>query len=186
MVHYSSDYGRAKQEEARIYPYLKEFFNSPTLTPTEAQYEQYDFIDHAFNYEVKTRFDIKKDQYDTTLIQTDKFYPRGKFQGKPVILIFNFVDYLCYIEYKKELFDTFLTTEFARQKDQRNHSSPHTYIPKEHLKIICKWSDLTKCDNCGREYPKDMMAHLDGEGLTADLQYCPVCCDNEGFEIEFR
>jgi hypothetical protein len=29
-----------------------------------------------------------------------------------------------------------------------------------------------------------MMAYLDGEGLTADLLYCPVCVENEGFEIE--
>lgn len=186
MVHYSSDYSRAKIEEARIYPYLKEFFNTPALTPTEAQYEQYDFIDHAFNYEVKSRFNIKRDQYDTTLIQTDKFYPRGKFQGKRIMLIFNFVDYLCYIEYKKDLFDTFLTTDFQRQKDQRNHASPHTYIPKEHLKIICKWSDLAKCDNCGREYPRDMMGLLDGEGLTGDLLYCPTCCESDGFEIEYN
>lgn len=186
MVHYSIDYSKAKAEEARIYPYLKEYFKSPTLTPTPTQYEQYDFIDPSFNYEVKTRFDIKKDQFETTLIQTDKFYPRGKYQGRPVRLIFNFVDYLCYIDYDNQLFKNFLTTEFARIKDQRNHSSPHTYIPKEHLKIICKWSDLQKCDNCGSNYPKDMMAHLDGEGLTADLLYCPVCVENEGFEIEYN
>ena len=186
MVHYSTDYSRAKQEEARIYPYLKEFFRTPTLTPTEAQYEQYDFIDSDYNYEVKSRFDVKKDQYDTTLIQTDKFYPRGKYIGRPVRLIFNFVDYLCYIDYDPLLFSTFLNTEFARQKDQRNHSSPHTYIPKEHLKTICKWDTLTRCDDCGRVYPKDMMGYLDGEGTTSDLYYCPICCESEGFEIEYN
>jgi len=186
MVHYSTDYSRAKQEEARIYPYLKEFFRTPTLTPTEAQYEQYDFIDSDYNYEVKSRFDVKKDQYDTTLIQTDKFYPRGKYIGRPVRLIFNFVDYLCYIDYDPLLFSTFLNTEFARQKDQRNHSSPHTYIPKEHLKTICKWDTLTRCDECGRKYPKEMMGILDTEGLAGDIYYCPICCDEGGFEIEYN
>jgi hypothetical protein len=96
------------------------------------------------------------------------------------------VDYLCYIDYDPQLFGTFITTEFARQKDHVQHSSPHTYIPKELLKTICKWSDLIQCDNCGREYPKEMMAHLDGEGITADLLYCPICCDTEGFEIEYK
>lgn len=187
MVHYSYDYGRAKQEEARIYPYLKEYFKSTQMIPTEGQYDQYDFTDTDTLYEVKSRFDIKMHQYDTTLIQSDKLYPRGKYQGRShIILIFNFVDYLCYIEYDKELFKNFVTTEFSRQKDQRNHSSPHTYIPVSHLKIICKWSDLTRCDNCGRDYPKDMMAILDGESLTSDLQYCPICCENEGFDIEYK
>ena len=129
MVHYSQDYAKAKIEEARIFPYLKEFFRSPLLTPTASQYEQYDFVDASFNYEMKTRFHIKRDQYETTLIQTDKFYPRGKFQNKDVRLIFNFVDYLCYIDYDKDLFKNFINTEFARQKDAVQHSSPHTYIP---------------------------------------------------------
>lgn len=186
MVHYSNDYARAKLEEARVYPYLKEFFRSTHLTPTATQYEQYDFTDHEYNYEMKTRFEIKKDQYDTTLIQTDKFYPRGKFQDKEVILIFNFVDYLCYIKYDKELFSTFITTEFARTKDQRQHSSPHTYIPVDKLKTICKWDTLTRCDECGREYPKEMMGILDTEGLAGDLYYCPICCDEGGFEIEYK
>ena len=78
MVHYSNDYHKAKLEEARVYPYLKEFFDTPLLKQTETQYEQYDFIDASFNYEMKTRFNVKRDQYDTTLIQTDKFFPRGK------------------------------------------------------------------------------------------------------------
>lgn len=186
MVHYSNDYAKAKQEEARVYPYLKEFFRSPNLMPTATQYEQYDFTDPDNNYEMKTRFDIKRDQYETTLIQTDKLFPRGKFQGRDVILIFNFVDYLCYIRYNKEQFKHFINTEFARQKDQRQHSSPHTYIPVSELKTICKWSDLTRCDDCGREYPKEMMGVLDTEGLAGDLYYCPICCESDGFDVEYR
>lgn len=186
MVHYSNDYHKAKLEEARVYPYLKEFFNTPLLKQTETQYEQYDFIDASFNYEMKTRFNVKRDQYDTTLIQTDKFFPRGKYGGRPVIIIFNFTDYLCYIKYDKEIFKNFINCEFARQKDQVNQSSPHTYIPREHLKTICKWSDLTGCDNCGKEYPKEMMGYLDGEGISGDLYYCPICCETEGFEIEYK
>jgi len=139
MVHYNNDYIKAKAEEARIYPILKEFFQTPELIPTQSQYEQYDFTDAYFNYEMKSRFNIRKDQYPTTLIQSDKFSPRGKYQGLPVRLIFNFVDYLCYIDYDPTLFGTFTTTDFARQKDQVQHSSLHTYIPKELLKIICRW-----------------------------------------------
>jgi hypothetical protein len=186
MVHYSNDYAKAKQEETRVYPYLKEFFRSPNMMQTPTQYDQYDFVDPSFNYEMKTRFDIKRDQYETTLIQTDKFYPRGKFQNREVILIFNFVDYLCYIKYDKELFKNFITTEFARQKDAVQHSSPHTYIPVSELKTICKWDTLTRCDDCGRVYPKEMMGYLDGEGTTSDLYYCPICCDEGGFEIEYK
>jgi hypothetical protein len=185
MVHYAVDYAKAKMEEARIFPYLKEYFKSPNMSPTAGQYEQYDFVDDQYNYEVKTRFDVKRDQYDTTLIQSDKFYPRGKFQGKPVILIFNFVDYLCYIKYDRELFKHFLTTEFSRQKDQVNYSSPHTYIPRDYLTTICKWNDLTGCDDCGRIYPREMMGYLDGEGLTSNLYYCPVCLESDEFEIEY-
>lgn len=186
MVHYSIDYYKAKMEETRILPYLKEYFNSPLLTATDSQYEQYDFVDTSFNYEMKSRFNVKRDQYDTTLIQSDKFIPRGKYQNKPVMLIFNFVDYLCYIKYNPDLFKTFLTTDFARQKDQVQHSSAHTFIPKEHLNTICKWSDLTSCSDCKREYPKEMMGHLVADGLAEDLYYCPICLDSGNFEIEYN
>lgn len=186
MVHYSNDYAKAKLEEARVYPYLKEYFRSPNMMPTPTQYEQYDFVDPSFNYEMKTRFNVKRDQYETTLIQSDKFYPRGKYQNREVMLIFNFVDYLCCIKYDSDLFKNFITTEFARQKDEVQHSSPHTYIPVNRLTTICKWDTLTRCDDCGREYPKDMMGVLDGEGVAGDLLYCPICCDEGGFEIEYK
>ena len=186
MVHYSADYAKAKIEETRVFPFLKEFFNSPNMRQTATQYEQYDFVDEKYNYEMKTRFNVKRDQYDTTLIQSDKFFPRGKFQGKPVMLLFNFVDYLCYIEYVPSQFKNFLTTEFSRQKDEVQHSAPHTYIPKEYLKVICKWSEITKCDDCGREYPPEMMGYLDAEGLAEDLFYCPICLSSGDFEIEYK
>lgn len=156
------------------------------MMPTETQYDQYDFYDHIRNYEVKTRFELKRDQYSTTLIQSDKFIPKGRFQNKRIILIFNFVDYLCYIEYDEELFKTFLTTDFARQKDAVNYSSPHTYIPVDKLKTICRWSDLIKCDDCGAEYPKEMMGLLDTGGLAGDLYYCPICCEGDEFVIEYN
>jgi hypothetical protein len=185
MVHYTADYNRAIAEEARVFPIIQEFFQSPNMVRTTTQYAQYDYYDERCVYELKTRFNILRDQYDTTIIQSDKCIPRGMFQDREIILLFNFTDYLCYIKYDRELFKTFTTEEFARQKDRVNYSSPHTFIPRDRLQTICKWSDLTNCDDCGRKYPHEMMAYLDGAGYSNDLFYCPVCLQSGDFEVEF-
>jgi len=182
-MHYKYDYLRAKQEEVRILPYVKEFFSRPDIAATDGQYAQYDYTCPAYNYEVKNRFDVKRDQYEETMITSDKLFPTGDYEGKPVVLIFNFADYLCYINYDSQLFSEFREQSFSRAK-QSWDEKPHTYIPVKYLKTILKWSDLRKCDNCCREYPNEMMGWLDGQGQAPDLFYCPICCEND-FIVEY-
>jgi hypothetical protein len=56
---------------------------------------------------------------------------------KKIIFLFNFIDGLYYIEYEKNLFDTFEKQPFRRFREGVNDKEkPYIYIPIEHLKRI--------------------------------------------------
>ena len=80
-------------------------------------------------YEIKSRR-CKYATYPTTLLPVHKI----KEGNKRLVFVFHFTDGLYYIEYKKELFDTFETRVVKIHRAGINDKpTPHYYIPILHL-----------------------------------------------------
>jgi hypothetical protein len=122
-------YGKGKEDEILLK--IKDYFNKD-IEHIENVYSKYDYKDNNYFYELKSRKN-KKDDYPTTLIGKDKII------NDNVILLFNFIDGLYYINYKenKELFKTFETKLFKRYRKGFNDIEKlYVYIPINHLKKI--------------------------------------------------
>jgi hypothetical protein len=128
MSFYPKDYASGIIEQKKILPVIREYFNRD-ITEIEAKLSPFDYECDKYFYELKTRTNTKN-KYPTTLIG------KNKIEGnKKTILIFKFTDCLCYIKYKKSLFDTFEIKKFDRNVKSSNKSD-YIYIPVQHLKII--------------------------------------------------
>ena len=80
-------------------------------------------------YEIKSRR-CKYETFSTTLLPAHKI----KNRKKRLIFVFHFTDGLYYIEYKKELFDTFETKMVKIFRGGINDKATlHYYIPIAHL-----------------------------------------------------
>jgi hypothetical protein len=135
MGFYPEDNRRGLIEQRKLLPKLKEYFNRDIIE-IEAKLSPFDYECDKYFYELKTRTNTK-DKYPTTLIG------RNKIEGnKKTILIFKFTDCLCYIKYKKSLFDTFDVKKFDRNVKETNKSD-YIYIPIEHLKIIESFDEIS-------------------------------------------
>ena len=110
MVHWADSYTFGKQEEKKILPFLKDYFKRE-LIQTPSRFDKYDFIDDVYNYECKSRTN-KRATYPTTMITFNKLPSDADI--KPLILIFNYTDCICFIEYKREQFETYETNMFSR------------------------------------------------------------------------
>lgn len=122
------DHKRGVIAQTRLLPIIRDFFKKD-IKEIESKTATFDFECNDYFYELKTRTNTK-DKYPTTLIGCNKL-----ISSKPIILIFEFSDYLTYIEYDKELFDTFQTKKFDRNVKEQNKAT-YIYIPIEYLKII--------------------------------------------------
>ena len=130
MVHWNNSYKYGKVQEEKVYPLIKEYFNAPNIVMSKGQYAKYDFIDEFVNYELKSRTN-KYAAYETTMITANKVQD----STKRLILLFNFTDKLCFIEYDKERFDTYTNSLFSRAGccwDEKYH----IYIPINDLTVI--------------------------------------------------
>jgi hypothetical protein len=132
MVHYEHSYRFGKAQELRVTPVINNFFNR-TITPTTERYDRFDYKCDQFNYEMKSRT-CKKDAYPDTMITCNKL----EQSDKPIILLFNFTDKLCYIEHDPILFKGFRTILFSRAMEDSDKKE-HIFIPLKHLKDICDW-----------------------------------------------
>ena len=133
MVHWASSYKYGKVQEDKVFPVLKEYFNAPNIKQSEGQYAKYDFIDEFVNYELKSRTN-KYAAYPTTMITCNKVQDATK----RLVLLFNFTDKLCFIEYDAEKFSEYTQALFSRANccwDEKYH----IYIPIEHLTVIKEW-----------------------------------------------
>lgn len=131
MGFYPEDNKRGLVEQKALLPIIKEFFKKDIIE-IENKLSPFDYECSKYYYELKTRTNTK-DKYPTTLIG------RNKILGdKKSILIFKYTDCLCYIKYKKSLFDTFEIKKFDRNSKEPNKKD-YIYIPIEHLKIIEKY-----------------------------------------------
>jgi hypothetical protein len=134
MVHYPASYKYGKAQEAIVLPVLQEFFKRDIIATTE-RFDPFDFYDDKYNYEMKSRM-CKMKAYPDTMITCNKLERSGE---KPLVLLFNFFDKLCYIEYDPELFKNFRKILFSRASEDWDKKE-HIFIPTEHLKLIKEWS----------------------------------------------
>lgn len=123
------EYG--KQNEILILPKLNEYFKSD-IKLSENDFEKYDGSDDNNIYEIKTRR-IIKNAYSTTLLTYHKIIDNDK----PLIIIFNFVDYISYIKYDEDKFNTYEKKLFCRGRVGEQYKD-HIFIPVKDLTIICK------------------------------------------------
>jgi len=131
---YQNDRNYGFQKEAEVIDLIKETFceslgesdivNTRDLYNTDYYPYDYEGSTNKTIFEMKSRRN-KKTQYPTTIIPCHKINPDNRRQ----IFIFNFTDACCYIEYNKELFDSFnkrmITTQRFGKVD----------IPKNHYEI---------------------------------------------------
>jgi hypothetical protein len=131
MTFYPVDNKRGLIEQTKLLPTIKDFFKKD-IVEIKNDKSPYDYECSKYCYELKTRTNTK-DKYPTTLIGVNKIQ-----NEKKTILIFKYTDCLCYIKYKKELFDTFEIKKFDRNVKSSNKKD-YIFIPIEHLKIIEKY-----------------------------------------------
>jgi hypothetical protein len=124
-----SDYSYGVQQQTALYPLFKEVFGEDLII-TPKRYDKYDYESSTASYELKSR-KINFKTYPTTCIGSDKINPN---HTKKQIYLFNFLDGTYYIEYDKELFDTFEVKEFRRWRQKVcDKEKPYVYIPIEKL-----------------------------------------------------
>ena len=131
---YPEDNRRGLIEQGKVLPIIREFFKKDIIE-IENTKSPFDYECSKYFYELKTRTN-PKDKYPTTLISKNKIGG-----SKKSILLFKYTDCLCYIKYKKELFDTFEIKRFDRNVKSSNKSE-YIYIPIEHLKVIERYDDF--------------------------------------------
>jgi len=128
---YPADYAFGTKEEDKIVPLLKEFFKRD-IKRSEDKYSKHDFYDEEYTYEVKSRTN-NYNHYPTTIITQDKIVLQN---NKKLILLFNFLDGLYYIEYDADKFKHYESKMFSRAKVSWNQKL-HLYIDINDLtKII--------------------------------------------------
>lgn len=108
-----------------VLPIIKKYFNRD-IKNTEGRYNKYDYIDDIYNYELKSRTN-EYNKYPTTLIGLDKV-------SDNTIFLFYFTDGLYYIEYIKDLFDSFEIKDFVRNPRYGKIDKPKKYI---YIPISC-------------------------------------------------
>jgi hypothetical protein len=131
--HIAKCYNYGKEQEKKVYPIIQEYFDGEEIIHSANQYDKYDFVGSTMVFELKSRRN-KYNSYSTTMITCNKL----KKLDKDLILLFNFTDGLYFIEYEKELFDTFFSQPFVR--DEVNaYPLDHVYIPIKYLTLIKKY-----------------------------------------------
>ena len=124
MVFYPEDYKFGSEEEKRIHPSLIAYFKREIRL--KGGMSKHDYEDDEYNYEVKSRKNTYS-KYPTTMITENKICGEKK-----LILLFNFLDGLYYIEYDKEKFDKYERQLFSRAGFDWDRKS-HIYIPIKDL-----------------------------------------------------
>lgn len=128
MVNFENDYKFGEMQEEAIKPKLEAKFGE--LVQTD-RWAKYDFINDRYNIEVKSR-KCKYNAYQTTLLTCNKIV---KESGKKLYFIFNFIDGIYYIRYKKSLFETFEKKLFSRINKEYDMKE-YIYIPINFLKKL--------------------------------------------------
>jgi hypothetical protein len=120
---YEQEYKKGIESEKEVLPIIRDYFKRD-IKLTKERYSKFDYYDLEYKYELKTRTN-KYNSFPTTIIETNKIIDNLK-----IIFLFRFTNGLYFIEYEKELFDTF-------EKDlyMRNNPTIQSPIKKEHIFI---------------------------------------------------
>jgi hypothetical protein len=120
---FDQEYKKAIESEKEVLPIIRDYFKRD-IKATKERYSKFDYYDLEYKYELKTRTN-KYNSFPTTIIETNKIIENLK-----IIFLFRFTDGLYFIEYEKELFNT-----FEKQLYIRNYPTIQTPIKKEHIFI---------------------------------------------------
>jgi hypothetical protein len=123
---YTQRYNFGKKSEADVLPTIREYFKRD-IEQTKEKYNEFDFKDSVYNYELKTRTNLMK-AYPTTMTTLNKCKANS-------ILLFKYIDCLAYIEYDEDKFKNYNVIKYTRYEDK--HKRDHIFIPVEDLIIIC-------------------------------------------------
>lgn len=128
------DYKFGIQKQVEIISYIKKFFEDDSIVELKSKFSKHDYIGKGKTFELKSRTN-KYSDYPDTLLPKDKIVLNLKDRQ---IFLFNFTDKLTYIEYNKELFDTFKCEKFRRHQrvDFNDKEKLYYYIPIKYLKTI--------------------------------------------------
>jgi len=126
---FKQDYYFGLDQEEKVLPIIRNFFNRD-IQKSINKFERFDYSDEKYKYELKSRNNTYN-KYLTTLICADKI-------SKNSIFLFNFLDGLYYIKYRKSKFNKFEKKLFVRNKryDYDDKEKDYIYIPIEYLKKI--------------------------------------------------
>jgi transposase-like protein len=124
-MHYTNSYKFGKAQESKVLPVIKDFFKRDIQAYPE-EFSKYDFFDDTYNYELKSRTNNKK-TYPTTMLTYNKIT-----KDKPLILLFNFKDQICYIEYDETKFQKYEKQMFSRAGLSHDEKE-HIFIPIKDL-----------------------------------------------------
>lgn len=129
---FNKDYNFGLKKQDEVFPRLVSKFGG-NIKPTTDKMDPWDYISDDSVFELKSRNNTYS-AYPTTLIGLDKVKEE---ESKKMIFLFNFTDGLYWIEYDKDLFDTFGSKKFRRYRPGVNDKvKPYLYIPIEFLKKI--------------------------------------------------
>jgi len=135
---FQSDYDFGIANEIEVLELLNKEFNTK-LKRIEYQYSKLDYSneDNTIYAELKSRR-IDSTRFTTTLITTAKLDSIVEKEGVKYYICFKFTDGLFYVEYTKELFDTFKRTLFKRawRTGKVDTAKEHFLVPIESLKKI--------------------------------------------------
>jgi len=128
MVHFEDSYQYGKKKEQMVLPIIREHFLREIQIYPE-KYSKFDFFDNIYQYELKSRTNTLN-KYPTTMITYNKCVDDSK-----LILLFNFLDCLAFIEYEKKKFDLYDKQMFSRANIVSDEKE-HVFIPITDLTII--------------------------------------------------
>ena len=105
MVHYEGDFQKGTKAQTEIFPIVKKYFEDFNLNgeirENMDENAKYDYECDDAVFEVKTRFDVSRDTYNTTMITCNKVSDTNK----SIIFIFNYTDEISWIQYEEELLE---------------------------------------------------------------------------------
>jgi len=122
-----------KQQEILYFEHVKNYFKIDDLIMSNERFNKFDYISSEYLIELKTRFNYYN-TFPTTIIPLFKIN-YGLSLNKKMIFLFNFKDGLYYINYDKNIFDTFeIKKNYCSRKDRGfNEINDYVFIPIENL-----------------------------------------------------
>ena len=129
MTSFIIDMKMGKLNEDKVYNMICNYWIDRQISKAVDQFCNYDFYDHKYKYELKSRR-CDHDKYPTTLIPEMKCHKR-------TYLLFLFNNGLFYIKYNKDKFDKYDKKMFVKNREDKSDVMKYYYyIPVQDLKKI--------------------------------------------------